>query len=343
MNAFDELQPQLERFFRDQTGDPRAAVTGLEPMPGHAGFSYGFTARYRAAGEDRAEPLVMRLAPPNVKLEGTADVLRQVTVLNALQGSAVPVVAVRFAGDDPRWFGRPYFMVPRLQGDTLRTGAGEWGAVLGRQQVRSLARQAMQALAALHRLDWQQAVPELGPPLEPEADVRRWDRFWERAADPEMVKLGPELKRRLLARQPRDPRIGIFHGDFQFANLFYGGERGEHLLAVIDWELVGVGHVLNDLGWIMLFSDRESWLHLPHDGPLPDARELGEMYAEAWGGDPGDVAWYRALAGYKFGIISGFNLMLHRRGKRDDPHWEEVALSIPRLFERGLEVLDGAS
>jgi hypothetical protein len=31
--------------------------------------------------------------------------------------------------------------------------------------------------------------------------------------------------------------------------------------------------------------------------------------------------------------------MLHRRGKRDDPHWEEIALSAPRMFERGLELL----
>jgi hypothetical protein len=52
------------------------------------------------------------------------------------------------------------------------------------------------------------------------------------------------------------------------------------------------------------------------------------------------VAWFRALAGYKFAAISGFNLMLHRRGKRPDPYWERLESSIPRLFERGLEVLE---
>jgi hypothetical protein len=31
--------------------------------------------------------------------------------------------------------------------------------------------------------------------------------------------------------------------------------------------------------------------------------------------------------------------MLHRRGKRDDPLWEETALSAPRMFEHGLELL----
>jgi hypothetical protein len=38
-------------------------------------------------------------------------------------------------------------------------------------------------------------------------------------------------------------------------------------------------------------------------------------------------------------VITCFNLMLHRRGKRPDPHWELIAVSAPRTFERGLELL----
>jgi len=309
-------------------------------MPGHAGFSYGFSVRYCDRDGERTESFVMRLPPPGVKLEGTADVLRQVRVLRALRGSGVPVVSVRWSGDDPCWFGRPYFIVPRLQGDTLRTAPGDWAATLDAATLHRMARQAIEALAALHRLDWRDAIPEWGPPLQPHADIERWDRFRQRAADPELVKLGPEVRRQLLERMPATPRVGIFHGDFQWSNLLY---QGDQLQAVIDWELTGVGPVLNDLGWIMVFSDPDSWAHEGRTAaPLPRPRELGAMYGEAYGADPGDVAWYRALAGYKFAIIGGFNLMLHRRGKRDDPHWEELLPSIPRLLERSIEVLDGA-
>ena len=42
---------------------------------------------------------------------------------------------------------------------------------------------------------------------------------------------------------------------------------------------------------------------------------------------------------YKFGIISGFNLMLHRRGKRDDPHWEEIKPSMKSNMEYALKML----
>jgi len=338
MGTLDELQAQLEAFFRAQSGDPAATISDLATMPGHAGFSYGFTARYRQNGAETVERLVLRLPPPNVRYVGTADVMRQVRILNALRGTTVPVPEVRYAGEDPQWFGRPYFMTVWLDGYTLHTAPGEWSAHLSAADLHAMAEQAMQALAALHRLDWQQSVPELGPPLDPLEDVQRWDRFWERAADPELVRLGPEVKRRLLERMPPVPRIGVFHGDYQFSNLLWQGTR---LVAVLDWELVGIGSVLNDLGWIMLFVDNNSWAHPRVTIPLPPPAEFARLYAEAWGGDPGDVAWYRALAGYKFGIISGFNLMLHRRGKRPDPHWEELVPSIPRLFERALEVLDG--
>jgi aminoglycoside phosphotransferase (APT) family kinase protein len=341
VQLLDTLREQLVPFCREQTGDPRATVSDVEVMPGHAGFSYGFRVRYRDGGGERNDPFVLRLPPPNVRLEGTADVLRQVRVLNALQDTRVPVVPVRWSGDDPRWFGRPYFVVPRLDGDTLRAEQGEWAAGLDAPTLRSMAAQAIDALAALHALDWQRTIPEWGSPIEPEADVVRWDRFWERAADPEHVKLGPAVRARLLERLPQAPRNGIFHGDFQGTNLLYHGER---LLAVIDWELVGIGPVLNDLGWFILFNDKQSWAHAGRStAPTPDPGEIEAMYARASDFDLSDVAWFRALAGYKFSIISGFNLMLHRRGKRDDPHWEVLAASIPRLMERALEVLEGAA
>ena len=71
------------------------------------------------------------------------------------------------------------------------------------------------------------------------------------------------------------------------------------------------------------------------------ADELIAMYGEAYGESVPDVAWYRALAAYKFAIITGFNLMLHRRGKRPDPTWEVTKESIEPLFSRARDLLRG--
>jgi len=196
----------------------------------------------------------------------------------------------------------------------------------------------MSALAEIHRIDWRRKTPYLGDPIPFEDDVVRWDRFYERAADPERLALVPQVRTRLLERLPTDAPVGVFHGDFQTANLFCSTTGT--LLAVIDWELTGVGATLNDLGWIATFSDPTAWHQGTDSRPsFLDPDTLIAMYAEAWGKPLPDINWFRALAAYKFAIITGFNLSLHRRGKRDDPLWEVTKLSMEPLVQRALDLL----
>lgn len=340
----DELEPRLQQFARAHY-DATATVDEVRKMPGHAGFAYGFRVRTSgtasANGTAREERWFLRLPPPNVTWAGTADVLRQVAVLNALDaaaaaGNAVPHCSVRWSGDDLRWFGRPFFIVPELQGDVLRLTAGEWGARLAPDVLRELGQQAMTALAGIHRLDHRQ-LPYLGEPIPFADDVVRWDRFVDRAPDPAQMRLQPQVRERLLATLPTDAPIGVFHGDFQTANLFCSFEG--RLLAVIDWELVGVGATLNDVGWICTFSDAAAWSPDSGRATFLDPDTLVRMYRDAWAAPLPDLGWYRALAAYKFAIISGLNLSLHRRGKRHDPAWEVTALSIEPLLRRALELL----
>jgi aminoglycoside phosphotransferase (APT) family kinase protein len=330
-----ELTERLVPFCREHLGDPAATVSEVYKMPGHAGFAYGFTAHAR--GE--ASSYYLRLPPPNVRLEGTADVMRQVRMLRLLRNSKVPVAPLVWWGEDPRWFGRPYFATEKLEGDTLRFDQGEWGATLTVEQTRPMARQAMAALAEIHRIDWERDVPELGPPLAYAEDVTRWDRFLARAAEPQFLDKAPLVREKLLEKVPAEARIGVFHGDFQWTNLFFSWQG--KLLAVIDWELVNIGACLNDVGWICAFTDPAAWDHPAGGGAghLPAVEELIAYYAEAWGSEPPDLSWFRALATYKFGIITGLNLMLHRTGKREDPHWELLASSMRTNMGRALELL----
>jgi len=132
--------------------------------------------------------------------------------------------------------------------------------------------------------------------------------------------------------------VGIFHGDFQWSNLFYSDEK--QLLAVIDWELTGVGSTLNDIGWFATFNDSEAWSDENHsDHVMPHADELIAMYVKAWGSEVPEIDWFRALAAYKFAIITGFNLMLHGRGKRHDPVWEITKNSMESLLLKARNLL----
>jgi aminoglycoside phosphotransferase (APT) family kinase protein len=329
-----ELEQRLAPFARAKYGDASATVSDVYAMPGHAGFAYGFSVT--SAG--RTESWFLRLPPPNVQWKGTADVLRQVASLRALDGGPVPHCTVKWAGADLEWFGRPYFVVPKLEGDVLRLGRGEWGEKLPDAQRRDMAKQAMTALAHIHRVDWRAELGYLGAPLPFEEDVMRWDRFVERAADPESMRLQPEVRAALLAKVPKDAPIGLFHGDYNWLNTFWTFEG--QLQAVIDWELCGIGATLNDIGWVATFNDPRAWTT---DGPptpmLLPAEDLLNLYAKAWAEPLPDLGWFRALAAYKFSIITGLNLGLHRRGKRHDPLWEITGRSIVPLLERARALL----
>jgi aminoglycoside phosphotransferase (APT) family kinase protein len=155
-----EIEALRERsaiFCRAMHEDDSARVTDVQKMPGHAGFSYGFAVQSR---EEEAS-WYLRLPPPNVRWEKTADVLRQVMALKALDET-----------DDGK------------------------------------------------------------------------------------------------------------------------------LLAVIDWELVGIGATLNDVGWIATFSDANAWATEGFQRPIfMDADTLIQMYEEAHGSSQPDSRWHRALVG----------------------------------------------
>ena len=157
--------------------------------------------------------------------------------------------------------------------------------------------------------------------------------------DPKVVARAPELREKLRSSLPSTPRIGIVHGDFQFSNILFNHGK---VVALIDWEISMIGPTLLDLGWICFFSDPDSFFQGGSASMSPvSADEIVETYSKSAGFPVSmdEVKWFRAFAGYRFGVITVFNLMLHRRGKRDDPHWEDIALSAPRMFEHGLELL----
>ena len=53
---------------------------------------------------------------------------------------------------------------------------------------------ALTALAGIHRVEWRERCAYLGDPIPFEDDVVRWDRFVERAAEPERLRHVPRVR-----------------------------------------------------------------------------------------------------------------------------------------------------
>jgi aminoglycoside phosphotransferase (APT) family kinase protein len=329
----DPIADQLAGFFHHHVGDPDATVAEVAPTSGHAGFSYSF--ELRSNGE--STPYFLRLPPSGVRLRGTADVLRQVCALRALDGTAAPHARVIWSGDDERWFGTPYFITEWVVGTTF--DADERVDALSARELQRVARQAVEGLVAMREAPWRTACQYLGEPLDLRERITHWDRFLERAAERDAL-LGevPAVRAALLASVPRNVHLGLCHGDYQFGNLMFGPDRD--LRAIIDWELCSVGPSLRDLGWLVAFNDAPAWE--PSVRPMARRLSAGEILSH-WPDevDATDLPWFEAFALYEYAVISGFNLMLHRRGKRPDPTWEWRSRSAPANLGRALELLDG--
>ncbi len=166
--------------------------------------------------------------------------LRQVTGLEALEGTDVPHCRVRWRGgpDDLESLGRPYFVVEQLGDGVVGMGGGAgWVADLTAAQRTKMGRQAMDALAGIHPVDWQARCGYLGEAVSLADDVTRWDRFVAKAADPDALGDVPALRQLLLERMPGSAHVGLFHGDL------HSPTCGARRLAscALDWELWGMG------------------------------------------------------------------------------------------------------
>jgi aminoglycoside phosphotransferase (APT) family kinase protein len=112
---------------------------------------------------------------------------------------------------------------------------------------------------------------------------------------------------------------------------------GPRVAALVDWEIAQVGQPLLDLACLVVVTHASrSGDQVPGAGKVTvDDRDLLEMY----GADPHEFGWYLALSYYKYAAIFGYNLMLHRRGKRPDPIYEERTTTIVSFIAEGLRLM----
>lgn len=156
-------------------------------------------------------------------------------------------------------------------------GAGflmEWleGETLGGRIVHSrrfaeirpqLAYQCGATLARLHSIDVETSglhaqLPKATPG---ELVTATWQQYQEFDTAQPMLDY---TARWLLDNLPESGESRLVHGDFRNGNLMVSPERG--IIAVLDWELAGVGDPVRDLGWVCTNSWRFGRADLPVGG-----------------------------------------------------------------------------
>lgn len=315
-----------------------AKVSGLFAFEeGHTGTTLGFSL---ALPEEGGRDLVLKLAPFGVVRRGASDIYRQAFVLKKLHGYGLPVPEVLFASPLEADFGTPFLIMERMPGKTFVVWEPHHSHDLTDTSIDRIWLLAARQLAKLHTFNWQRELGDWETPRQSREELENWLPILKKALDPVLIGQGAELASQLLKTLPRHERIGLAHGDYQPGNLLY--EDG-HLCGIIDWDLVSIGPIMLDLGWLLMMSDKICW-H-PDWPPYSNLRrsDLIAEYEKAAGLKADAIDWYQALSCFRMGAIACHNIRLHRTGRRTDDLWDRFEPSVPHLFARGQDLLRGCA
>jgi aminoglycoside phosphotransferase (APT) family kinase protein len=298
--------------------------------------------------------LVVRRPPPGETAETAHDVLREYRVVDALQGSGVPLPETLFASDDHAVVGSDFYGIERLHGDVIRNEEPDRFADPVHR--RRIGEEFVDALVAIHDIDYE--AVGLGDFGRPEGFTRRQVDRWGKQLDwafevtaderdvPELAAVGDWLDENC----PEAHEHGLVHGDYKLDNVMFGPGTPPELVGVFDWELAALGDPFTDLGWMLAFwydaGDPDPAVPdlmptLTASAGYPTRRELVDRYEDARGVTFERDRFYRALAVYKLAGLGEMFFRRHLEGNSDDPLYPKMADGVPRLAAHARRIIDG--
>lgn len=294
-------------------------VTSVEPIPeGHSGFTY-------FVNTDKRD-YVLRLPPPGARIAGTADVMRQGRIMAALHEAGLPTPAVPVIEDEPVVDGRPFILMDRVDGARIEPTAQ-------RERPIDVAASAVEVLKRLQAIPPEKTGIGDEEPIGLQVEMMRWAMLMQRAPE-ELTTRAGELGGLLAERVPVEQRPTLVHGDYHLGNMLF---RGPRVVAVLDWEIAELGQPLLDLGCLCVMTVRRKF----RDAPAPGGSLEVDLddFLRLYGIGLDEMRWYVALTFYKYAAILGYNLMLHRKGRRPDPMYEGLTDTITGMIDEGVALL----
>lgn len=265
------------------------------------------------------DALVARLAPARdspFPTFPTFDLAFQRRVIELVrERTPVPVPEIVHLEESDSWLGSP-FMVTRVvegvvpsdnppylldpSGWFLRGAPDEW---------KRLETSTIAVMAELHTIDGDTDAAAFlrfdhsgTTALERLLGFLRYYYEWGREG-----RTVPVLERAvdvLTATLPSNDRAVLNWGDARPGNIIY---RDYEPVAVLDWEMAGVGPPEVDLAWTTFFQRFFASMAEQYGmAPVPSMfqrDEVKSLYERLSGKTIDDLAWYEALSGLRFGII----------------------------------------
>lgn len=316
-----QLAAALEKVLTPTLGD--VSVENLVTLTGGASrTTWAFDA---VGGQDR-RALILRTGPPD---EVHAGMELEAAVQKRAAAAGAPVPEIVTADDSSVALGNPYLICGRIDGETIVRRIQRTLDDGGRAR---LLDQCATALAAIHRAD------PTGIGLQDSDQTSDWRGRLDEMGDTTATF---EWTFRWLERnRPRPSPKVLVHGDFRMGNLIVD-DTG--LAAVLDWELVHIGELYEDLAWFCIRAWRFGAPEALGAGGLGSIDAFLTAYEDAARTtlDRPAFRWWLVLATLRWGIICRYQAERHLSGVSPSVELATIGRRVCETEWDILTLLDG--
>ena len=323
MSVADELAPRLAAVLEAALGSG-TAIEDLRTLTGGASRT---TWAFNATTGEQRRALILRTGPPD---EVHAGMELEARAQRAAAAAGAPVPHIVIADDSIAALGNPFLICDAIAGETIVRRIQRQLDDPGRRRLLS---QCAEALVAIHRAD-----PNL-PGISADDQMAAWRGELDAIGDTTATF---EWAFRWLADNrpaPSPPRL--VHGDFRMGNLIVDESD---LAAVLDWELVHVGEIYEDLAWFCIRAWR---FGAPLDlaaGGLGSIEDFLDDYEKAGGAavDRSAFHWWLVQATLRWGVICRYQAERHLSGQTPSVELATIGRRVCETEWDLLNLLDNA-
>ena len=310
------IRQRLAAWLTDQM--PQASDIVLSPLqrPG-AGISnetYFCDLQWRQGGMPQTRPLVIRWPPSGFMVfpRRDYDMGRQFRLLQALGRTDIPVPPALWLEEDASVIGAPFYIMEKVAGwvpgdfPPYHAAGPLFDASLPERE--AVWFNAVDTLARIHTLDWQQAgLGFLGSPASGTdllaQQIAYYDEVFAQNQEP-MPDVLRSTRDWLMSKRFTPRHVGLCWGDARLGNLLLQGQR---VAAVLDWEMASLGDPESDLGWFAHIdwatSVGRAKSPLPRLAGLPDLAQTIARYERATGRQVEHLHYHEVFATWRMAIL----------------------------------------
>ncbi len=243
------------------------------------------------------------------------DLEMQARVMRLAAKSGVPVPSVRWLELDENVLGAAFFIMDRIAGrvpaDVPTYSIEGFVKDASPQERRRLQDNTVSSIAKIHAIDLEANDGSfLEFPVEGKTALARHvanqRAYYEWAIPDRPSPLIERAFEHLEESWPNETSRVVSWGDSRIGNVMYGND-GFEPVAILDWEMAGLGTRELDLGWLSFMHTffQKLFEGMGMDG-LPDflrADDLAETYQKMSGHSVEDLRWYETYAALRHAII----------------------------------------